>query len=139
MLFVSSETNNYTLKANKITVETDLFEEAVKLIIEHEGWHDHRHYPYIGYGHRLLPGEKLTHNISKEQATELVRKDLRIKCSYFRSFDKDSLILGTLAYNVGENRVHKSERGKKLHNGDRDIYLKYISFCRVKGRDVKSI
>ena len=35
--------------------DTGRFEEAVRLIKRYEGWHGN-HLPYIGYGHRLLPG-----------------------------------------------------------------------------------
>ena len=78
------------------------FERAVRCTKYFEGWHSEKHYPYVGYGHKLLPGEKLSaRTMSKREAEVLLRKDLRKFCSMFRQFGKDSLILATLAYNVG--------------------------------------
>ena len=41
-------------------ISAELFDKAVALIKEFEGWHSAKHYPYIGYGHKLLPHENLT-------------------------------------------------------------------------------
>ena len=32
-------------------ISAELFDKAVALIKEFEGWHDHTKWPYIGYGH----------------------------------------------------------------------------------------
>lgn len=126
-------------------VEKDLFEEAVQVIIDHEGWHTEKHFPYIGYGHKVVKGEKLDHTISEQEAVELVRKDLRQKCAVFREFGKDSLLLGVLAYNIGEYKLikpdgtPKSNLVKKLKAGDRDIYDEYVSFRKAWGRVIPSI
>lgn len=77
------------------------FERAVRCIKFYEGFHQKRHYPYIGYGHRLLPGERLTWRLTEKQADSLLRSDLRKLCALFRSYGKDSLLLATLSYNVG--------------------------------------
>ena len=53
------------------------FERAVRCIKFYEGFHQKRHYPYIGYGHRLLPGERLTWRLTEKQADSLLRSDLR--------------------------------------------------------------
>lgn len=122
-----------------------LFEEAVKLIKEHEGWHSAKHYPYVGYGHKLLKGDNFDHNISESFATELVRKDLRQKMSVFRKYGRDSLILGVLAYNIGEYNIKggyghkKSTLLKKIESGDRDVFEDYTAHCRWKGKEIKSI
>ena len=39
--------------------------------------------------------------MTKRQADALLRKDLRKFCAMFQQFGKDSLLLATLAYNVG--------------------------------------
>ena len=44
-----------------------MFDKAVELIKKFEGWHLAKHYPYIGYGHNLLPHENLTADITEEQ------------------------------------------------------------------------
>lgn len=130
---------------SEITVETDLFSEAVVCIKKYEGWHSAKHYPYVGYGHRLLPDEHIKADISESFADSLLKKDLRQKCSVFRRFGKDSLILGVLAYQVGEytllghGKRPKSKLIEKLESGNRDIYREYISYRKYKGRVVLSI
>ena len=124
----------------QLMIPASLFEKAVDCIKGFEGWHSARHHPYIGYGHRLLPGERLTCNLTKEQADSLLRADLIKRCSTFRRFGKDALILAVLSYNVGEYRllgsgkIPKSTLIRKLESGNRDIYQEYISYCRYKGR-----
>ena len=44
-------------------ISAELFDKAVALIKEFEGWHDHTKHPYIGYGHKLLPHENLTADV----------------------------------------------------------------------------
>ncbi|WP_302609831.1 glycoside hydrolase [uncultured Bacteroides sp.] len=124
----------------QLMIPASLFEKAVNCIKGFEGWHSARHHPYIGYGHRLLPGERLTCNLTKEQADSLLRADLIKRCSTFRRFGKDALLLAVLSYNVGEyrllgfGRIPKSTLIRKLESGNRDIYQEYISYCRYKGR-----
>ena len=74
----------------QLMIPASLFEKAVNCIKGFEGWHSARHHPYIGYGHRLLPGERLTCNLTKEQADSLLRADLIKRCSTFRRFGKDA-------------------------------------------------
>lgn len=81
---------------------SDRFELAVACIKQFEGWHTAMHYPYVGYGHKLLKKDTLTADLTETQADSLLRRDLRQKCAVFRRFGKDSLLLGVLAYNVGE-------------------------------------
>lgn len=124
--------------------DTGRFEEAVRLIKRYEGWHGN-HLPYIGYGHRLLPGERLSSDITEEQADSLLREDLRKLCVLFRDFGKDSLLLAALAYNVGPYRLlgygelPKSRLIRRLESGDRDIYDEYVSFRCYRGKVVPSI
>lgn len=124
--------------------DTGMFEEAVRLIKRYEGWHGN-HLPYIGYGHRLLPGERLSSDITEEQADSLLREDLRKLCVLFRDFGKDSLLLAALAYNVGPYRLlgygelPKSRLIRRLESGDRNIYDEYVSFRCYRGKVVPSI
>ena len=118
-----------------------LFERAVRCTKYFEGWHSEKHHPYVGYGHKLLPGEKFSaRTMTKRQADALLRKDLRKFCTMFRKFWRDSLLLATLAYNVGPYRllgsgkIPKSTLIKKLEAGDRDIYREYTAFCNYKGK-----
>lgn len=106
--------------------------------------HDHRHLPYVGYGHKLLPGESFP-AMTEELADSLLRADLKKKCAVFRRFGADSLLLGVLAYNVGEYRLlgygarPKSRLVCNLEAGNRDIYSEYAAFCHYRGKTVPSI
>ena len=76
------------------------FERAVCCTKFFEGWHSEKHYPYVGYGHKLLPGERYSaRTMTKRQADALLRKDLRKFCAMFRKFRKDSLLLSEISDN----------------------------------------
>ena len=65
------------------------FERAVRCTKYFEGWHSEKHHPYVGYGHRLQPGERYSaRTMTKRQADALLRKDLRKFCAMFRQFGK---------------------------------------------------
>ena len=106
-----------------------MLEKAVSNIKRWEGWHRGK-MPYIGFGHRLLPHEKLTENLS-----------LKV----FRKYGKDSLLLSLLGFNVGcyrligNGKIPKSRLIQKLESGDRDIYREYISFRCYQGKVIPSI
>ena len=81
------------------------FERAVCCIKYYEGMHRKKDYPYVGYGHKLLPGEHYSSNMSLTEADLLLRKDLKKFCGMFSAYGKDSLLLAALAYNVGPYRI----------------------------------
>lgn len=107
------------------------FERAVVVIKHFEGWHSARHYPYVGYGHCIRPGERLTADITEMQADSLLRHDLLKMCALFRHLGKDSLVVGCLAYQVGPYRllgygkIPKSTLVKKLEAGNR-IFIRTL-------------
>ena len=121
------------------------FERAVACIKHYEGLHGPKNYPYVGYGHRLLPGERLSCAMTRRQAESLLRADLKKRLVTFRRFGRDSLLLAVLSYNVGEYRLlgygkqPKSRLIQKLESGDRDIRGEYISFCRYRGKELKAL
>lgn len=121
------------------------FDSAVAVIKKYEGWHSEKSHPYVGYGHKLQPGETFTHRISESVADSLLRIDLLQKCAAFRRYGKDSLLLGTLAYNVGEyrllgtNNIPKSQLIRKLEAGNPDIYNEYISYRLYRGKVISSL
>ena len=78
------------------------FDRAVCCIKYYEGMHGKKDYPYVGYGHKLRPGERYSSNMSYSEADALLRKDLKEFCAMFRAYGKGSLLLATLAYNVGD-------------------------------------
>lgn len=127
-----------------LQIPDPLFEKAVACIKEHEGWHGN-HLPYVGYGHKLLPGETFTSDMTEEQADSLLRTDLMKLCRMCSRFGKDALLIATLSYNVGYYRlvgygkIPKSKLIRKLEVGDRDIYNEYISFRCYKGKVIPSI
>lgn len=122
------------------------FERAIICTKRYEGWHGSRkNLPYIGYGHKLLPKERLTHKISRAQGDSLLRADMRKLCRMFRRFGRDSVLLACLAYQVGPYRLlgsrklPKSKLIRKLERGDRDISKEYVSFRKWNGRIIPSI
>ena len=66
---------------------------AVELIKKYEGLHDRSDYPYYGYGHRRLPNENLSYDMTEAEAEALLRKDLAVRYKLFRKFGKDALLL----------------------------------------------
>lgn len=116
--------------------EVSKYEQAVQIIKKYETLHSPKHWPLIGYGHKVLPGEKFSRSkpLSESEADKLLRKDLDKLCKIFRSYGKDSLILATLAYNIGNGAVARSSVAKKLASGNRDIRENYLAHCRFKGK-----
>ena len=112
------------------------FERAVIIIKKFETLHRPKDYPYVGYGHRVLPGEPYRRGVqlTEKQADALLRKDLRKFVSLYKAYGKDALLLGVLAYNCGPGVVNKSTVLKKLKSGNRDIFKSYIAHCRYKGK-----
>lgn len=122
------------------------FERAVRCIKYYEGWHDiKRNYPYIGWGHRILPHEKFRKDLTFQQADSLLRSDLRKLCTLFRKYGRDTLLLAVLAYNVGPYKIlgnrkfPKSRLLQKIEQGERNIRGEYLDFCRWKGKYIASI
>ena len=132
------------LLCGSVRAQDSRFEAAVECIKRYEGMHDRRHHPYVGYGHKLLDGESFP-VMTETLADSLLRSDLKRKCAAFRRCGADRLLLGVLAYNVGEfallghgNRP-KSSLIRKLEDGDRDIHTEYVAYCHYKGKAVASI
>lgn len=121
------------------------FELAVSLIKKFESLHGKDKFPYYGFGHRLLPGENLSYDMTEAEAEALLRRDLMKRYVLFRRYGKDAELLMVLSYNVGTSALlgygkrPKSRLLRKLEAGDRDIYREYISYCHYRGRKVKSI
>ncbi len=122
------------------------FERAVCCIRFYEGMHRAKDYPYVGYGHKLRPGERYSANMSTYEAEQLLRKDLRELCAMFRSYGRDSLLLAALSYNIGPYKVTgykgkypKSSVLKKLEVGNRNIRDDYVNHCHWRGKRIPSI
>ena len=117
------------------------FERAVIIIKKFETLHRPKDYPYVGYGHRVLPGEPYRRGVqlTEKQADALLRKDLRKFVSLYKAYGKDALLLGVLAYNCGPGLVNKSTVLKKLKSGNRDIFKAYTAHCRYKGKFHKQL
>ena len=118
---------------------------AVELVKKYEGLHDRSDFPYYGYGHKRLPKEKLSYDMTEAEAETLLRKDLAVRYKLFRKYKKDALLLTVLSYNVGQGVLlghgghPKSRLIRKLEAGDRNIYREYVAYCRYKGKTVRSI
>ena len=139
VLLVSGSLSAQTQRTLKRVRHVPRFELAVACIKKYEGLHGPRHHPYVGYGHKLLPGEWYSPRMSERQADALLRFDLRKLCAMFRGFGRDSLLLAALAYNVGCGKVMRSRMYDKMRSGNRNIYRDYVDFKRWNGKIVSSI
>ena len=112
------------------------FEKMVEVIKKYEGLHKASHWPLVGYGHKVLPSDRIARGkvLTEAEADKLLRQDLTKLCRMYSSFGKDSLLLAALAYNIGIGNVAKSTVYKKLKAGDRDIEANYLSHARYRGK-----
>ena len=96
--------------AKRSIMELPPFERAVLIIKKFETLHKPKHWPYVGYGHQVQPGEPYRRGcqLTEAQADALLRKDLRKFCALYAQYGKDSILLGCLAYNCGPGVVNKS-------------------------------
>ena len=127
--------------AKRSIMELPPFERAVLIIKKFETLHKPKHWPYVGYGHQVQPGEPYRRGVqlTERQADALLRKDLRKFCALYSQYGKDSILLACLAYNCGPGVVNKSSVLKKLKSGNRDIFKSYTSHCRYKGKFHKQL
>ncbi|MCX4285377.1 glycoside hydrolase family protein [Duncaniella dubosii] len=141
MAIVALSATSSAFAAKRSIMELPLFERAVLIIKHFETLHKSRHWPYVGYGHQVQPGEPYHRGVqlTEKQADALLRKDLRKFCAMYSKYGKDSVLLGALAYNCGPGVVNKSSVLKKLKAGNRDIFKSYTSHCRYKGKFHKQL
>ena len=129
--------------AKKSIMELPAYERAVLIIKHHETLHDsRRHWPYLGYGDRKLPGEKYFrgYKMSEREADMLLRKDLNKFIGIFNDLKPmDALLMGVLSYNIGPGAVKKSSVYRKLKAGDRNIFKAYTAHCKYKGKFHKGL
>lgn len=121
--------------------KTPTFEDAIAIIKEYESLSGASHWPFVGYGHLVMPGEKFTKGkaLTAAQADALVRADYAKLCAKYRSYGADSLLLAALAYNCGPGVVAKSSVLSKLKAGDRDIEAAYLAHCKYKGKQLSQL
>lgn len=136
MAIVTLAVTTPAFAAKRSIMELPLFERAVLIIKKFETLHKPKHWPYVGYGHQVQPGEPYLRGVqlTEKQADALLRKDLAKFCAMYSKYGKDSVLLGALAYNCGPGVVNKSTVLKKLKSGNRDIFKSYVSHCRYKGK-----
>lgn len=117
------------------------FEDAIAIIKKYEGLSGPSHWPFVGYGHKVMPGEKFTKGkkLTEAEADALARKDYAKLCAKYRDFGADSLLLAALAYNCGPGVVAKSSVLSKLKAGNRDIETSYIAHSRYRGKQLSQL
>ncbi len=120
-----------------------LLERGEFLIRYFEGWHSGN--GYVGWGHRIQPGEKLSYNMSRKEADSLLRADLLKLYGHFKGYGEYAFILAILSYNTGFAKVEGGGRYKpsrliqKIKQGRKDIEADYLDFCHWKGKAIPSI
>ena len=141
MALVTLAVTTPAFAAKRSIMELPLFERAVLIIKKFETLHKPRHWPYVGYGYQVQPGEPYRRGcqLTEAQAYALLRKDLRKFVSLYKAYGKDAILLGVLAYNCGPGVVNKSTVLNKLKSGNRDIFKSYTAHCRYKGKFHKQL
>ena len=141
MALVTLAVTTPAFAAKRSIMELPLFERAVLIIKKFETLHKPKHWPYVGYGHQVQPGEPYRRGcqLTEKQADALLRKDLHKFVSLYKAYGKDALLLGVLAYNCGPGVVTKSTVLNKLKSGNRDIFKSYTAHCRYKGKFHKQL
>lgn len=141
MALVTLSVTTPAFAAKRSIMELPLFERAILIIKKFETLHKPRHWPYVGYGHQVQPGEPYRRGcqLTEVQADALLRKDLRKFVSLYKAYGKDAILLGVLAYNCGPGVVNKSTVLNKLKSGNRDIFKSYTAHCRYKGKFHKQL
>ena len=94
------------------------FEREVLIIKHYETLHKPKHWPYIGYGHLVLPGESYKRGcqLTEKEADRLLRKDLKNSCHIINLMEKtawywqSSLII----VDPGSSMTHQFLRKFKL-------------------------
>lgn len=73
-------------------------ERAIRCTKYYEGWHgEKKHWPYVGWGHKVLPGESFTNDITKAQGDSILRADMMKLCRLFSRFGRDSSLLSEIS------------------------------------------
>ncbi len=117
---------------------------ACFLIRYFESWHINKG-EYIGWGHRIQPGENLTQNITRAQGDSLLYEDLHKLLVHFKGYGDYALLLSVLSYNVGIGAVEGNKTRKpsrliqKIRQDRTDIEEDYLDFCRYRGKEISSI
>lgn len=121
--------------------KTPTFDDAIAIIKKYEGLSGVSHWPFVGYGHLVMPGEKFTKGkaLTAAEAEALARADYAKLCAKYRDYGADSLLLAALAYNCGPGVVAKSSVLSKLKSGNRDIEASYLAHCRYKGKQLSQL
>ena len=81
------------------------FELAVSLIKKFEGLHGRDNFPYYGFGHRLLPGENLSYDMTEAEAEKLLIRDLEKRYRLFSKYGKGSLLLSE----ISDNKIYPNQ------------------------------
>lgn len=128
-------------QSDAVKKKAPTFEDAIAIIKKYEGLSGPSHWPFVGYGHKVMPGEKFTRGkkLSEAEADALARKDYAKLCAKYREFGADSLLLAALAYNCGPGVVAKSSVLSKLKAGNRDIEAAYIAHSRYRGKQLSQL
>lgn len=128
-------------ESDAIQQKAPTFEDAIAIIKKYEGLSGPSHWPFVGYGHKVMPGEKFSRGkkLTEAEADALARADYAKLCAKYREFGADSLLLAALAYNCGPGVVAKSSVLSKLKAGNRDIETSYIAHSRYKGKQLSQL
>jgi len=119
---------------------------AVPLIKKYEGFSATSYlcpagYKTIGYGHKILSGEKIAEPLSEDKALELLAADAEIAGEAIKRLIKRLLTpeqtaaLLSFTYNLGAAALQRSTLRRKVNAGqDGMVPKELMKWVRVKGR-----
>lgn len=102
-------------------------ERAIRCTKYYEGWHgEKKHWPYVGWGHKVLPGESFTNDITKAQGDSILRADMMKLCRLFSRFGRDSLLLSE----ISDNKIESTPNLRNMATNLRRSFRKSSSASR---------
>ena len=116
-----------------------LYDRALAIIRHYETLHRYPdHWPVLGYGHELKPGETYKpRQYSKLEAEIIMRKDYNQFLAYYRDLGTDAYLVAALAYNTGF--INANTIATELRHGNRNIRSLYLRYCHYTGQFHKGL
>ena len=126
-------------------------DEGLQIIMEHEGFVGHvyrcpANIPTIGYGHVVLRGEEFPNGVTKEEAMEILRKDVGIAeravlrlCNVpLEDSQFDALV--SFTFNLGSGALQRSTLRQVVNREDHDeVPAQFRRWVYAGGKRLKGL
>lgn len=101
--------------------------------------------PTIGFGHAIRKGEYFPGGITEEQATEILRRDVRHASNAVTRLirvpltDNQFDVLTSFTYNLGAAALQRSTLRAKINREDYDVASEFPKWCWAGGRKLPGL